>query len=590
MSTTSISLPTRKPRRYLPEEFTVTDWVGLLPWFEELLDRKVSTTAEAKDWLADRSELEAVLGEEGRWRFIRSTLDTRNEQDRKAFQAYVSDIEPNWSAFRDRLDHKFLEEDVFTSFADGPYYPLVRRIKQRVRLFNADNIPLLTEEKIRQKRYEEISGSMSVTVGGQEMTMQQAALHLHDSDRAMRESVWFQLANRRLEEKLELDNLFSELLELRHRVASNAGFSDYRDYRFADLGRFDYSADDCLEFHEAVRTEIVPLVETIDRRKKEQLGLEALKPWDVKAESDGHEPLKPFVDTDDMVGRAIRAMHSTDPYFAECLQVMRAMNHLDLDSRMGKAPGGYNCGMPELGVPFIFMNATGSTRDVKVIMHEGGHAVHSFLSHPLALTGFKQLTSEISELASMSMELFTIDHWDEFYPDPDDLRRARIEHLENVLKLFPWVAAIDRFQHWLYTHPGHPITERERAWLDIWSGYSSSVVDWNGQEHYRVNQWQSQLHLYKVPFYYIEYAIAQLGAIALWRNYRKDPQTTLSQYRSALALGYTRPIGEIYTTAGIEFRFDREYVRELAGFVIDELNVLHAEDRARDQARDQAAD
>jgi len=249
---------------------------------------------------------------------------------------------------------------------------------------------------------------------------------------------------------------------------------------------------------------------------------------------------------------------------------MHGMGHLDLESRLGKAPGGFNYPLYETGVPFIFMNSVGSVRDLVTMVHEGGHAVHSFLSRDLELTSFKNLPSEVAELASMSMELLSMDHWNVFFEDEDELRRAKKEHLAKIIGILPWIATIDAFQHWVYQNPDHSPTERTENWLRISNGLSDNVTDWTGYEDIRKYQWQKQLHLYEVPFYYIEYAIAQLGAIAVWRNYRQDPEQALDRYEAALSLGYTETIGEIYRTAGIEFNFSQEYVRELMNFVWDE--------------------
>ncbi|MFT7590043.1 MAG: oligoendopeptidase F, partial [Limisphaerales bacterium] len=336
-----------------------------------------------------------------------------------------------------------------------------------------------------------------------------------------------------------------------------------------------YGPEECYKFHKAILSEAVPLVRFLNLRKATVLDLGRLRPWDTKIASTGNSPASPFSDSEEMLDKSIAIFERIDPGFGEFLGTMKKMSYLDLDSRIGKAPGGYNCRMPESGVPFIFMNASGSTGDVKTMMHEGGHAVHSFLSRDLKLNGFKEMPSEISELASMAMEFFSYDHWDLFYPDQEDLRLARIEFLERTVVLFPWVACIDSFQHWLYTNPEHTVAEREAEWNRIHHTYASSVTDWDDMEHYRGSLWQAQLHLFKVPFYYIEYAIARLGSIALWRNYKIDPAKTLRQYREALSLGYTRTIGETYEAAGIKFDFSSEYVQELVAFVKAELQKLY---------------
>jgi oligoendopeptidase F len=424
------------------------------------------------------------------------------------------------------------------------------------------------------QQYGAITGAMSIEVDGKTYTLQQAAKFLMQSDRTLRESVYHKVNETRLNKQADLNTLFDGLLQKRHQVALNAGFSNYRDYKFKELGRFDYTVADCEAFHHAIQTHIVPLVDRIYAHKQQTLQLDTLKPFDVDAEPVGQQPLSPFNNGDELLQKSIQAFRQLNPYFAECLETMQAMNRFDLNSRPGKAPGGYNCPLAETGAPFIFMNAAGTADDVVTMMHEGGHALHSFLAHPLSLNAFKEYPMEMAELASMSMELFSMDVWANFYTNPNDLRRARLEELERVLSIFPWIASIDRFQHWLYTNPGHTVEQRTQAWLNIHQTYSGNVLNWGGLEQYRANLWQKQLHLFEVPFYYIEYGIAQLGALQMWRNYKANPQNTLKQYMAALALGGTRTLPELYATAGIQFDFSDATIQQLSEFVRQEIEQL----------------
>jgi len=300
------------------------------------------------------------------------------------------------------------------------------------------------------------------------------------------------------------------------------------------------------------------------------MGLENYKPWDTSVDASGKAPLKPFEDGEDLINKSIRCFERIRPYYGECLGTMKAMKHLDLESKEGKAPGGFNYPLYEIGVPFIYMNAVGSQRDLVTMVHEGGHAIHSFLSRDLPLTDFKSVPSEVAELASMSMELISMDSWDEFYDNNEELKRAKKEQMQKVLEGLPWIAAIDRFQQWIYTTP-HTADERRIEWQNIMSELGSSVVNWEGYEKAHQNIWQRQLHLFEVPFYYIEYGMAQLGAIAMWRSYKQLGETALNNYDAALKLGYTKSIGELYQTAGIEFNFSQQYVKELADFIKAEL-------------------
>ena len=390
---------------------------------------------------------------------------------------------------------------------------------------------------------------------------------------------------RRYQDAEALHILLDKLIVLRHQVAVNADFENYRDYKFAAMGRFDYTPEDCIRFHDALAAEMLPSVERIHRYRAEKLGLDTLRPWDTKVELFDASPLRPFGNIQELIAGTIECLREVKPEFGHYLEVMQQAGHLDLNSRKGKAPGGYNTYLPETGIPFIFMNAVGVAENVTTMLHESGHAIHNFLTEKLELSAFRRTPSEISELASMSMELISMEHWHIFYPNPNDLRRAKIYQLEGVLHL-PSLAAYDRFQHWLYLHPAHSHTDREAAWLDISNQFSFSLIDWSGLEQYHATTWQRVLHIYQVPFYMIEYAMAQLGAVAMWRNYKQNPDKTLQQYTDALSMGYSRPIGEVYAAAGIQFDFSQAYVRELTQFVMHELEQLYAEqDEATTAAR-----
>jgi len=412
---------------------------------------------------------------------------------------------------------------------------------------------------------------MTVEVDGKTLTLQQASVYLLSPDRQKREEVYRKINTRRQADRAELDDLFTTLIRLRHQVAVNAGFANFRDYMFKSLGRFDYTPQDCFDFHEAIAHEVVPLLNEFAAERKRTLGVDALRPWDKAVDPEGREALKPFSNAEELTEKTIEVFKRLDTYLGQCLSIMRSMGHLDLESRIGKAPGGYNYPLAEVGVPFIFMNATSTLRDMVTIMHEGGHAIHNFLTRELPLNDFKSTPSEVAELASMSMELISMDHWNVFFDDPSELNRAKREHLEDLIETLPWVATIDAFQHWIYENPDHTVEERRREWNKIFDRFSDSITDWSGLEDAKDYLWQKQLHLYEVPFYYVEYGMAQLGAIAVWRNFRNDPTKGLQGYQNALRLGYMRSIPEIYQAANIRFDFSREYIRELMTFVRSEL-------------------
>lgn len=560
-------------RNFLPEDYVVTDWQNLEPYFRELLDRPIHSKEELENWLAHLSELEAVVGEDAAWRQIRMTCDTENKELEKAFQYFVLEIQPKIQPYADKLNRKFIDNPYVNELDKKEYYTYLRSVKKSIDLFREENIPLQADMAVLAQTYGVISGKMTVEIEGKEYTLQQAAKFLESPDRQFREMVYRKVQERRLQDKDQLNELFSKLVEKRDQVARNAGFANYRDYKFIDLGRFDYTKEDCYQFHEAVKTHVLPLVDFIYDRKRQRLGLDALRPWDIDAEPQGSKPLTPFQNGEELAHKTIDCFKRMNPFFAECLVKMKEMGRLDLDSRKGKAPGGYNCPLPETGAPFIFMNAAGQMSDVTTMVHEGGHAIHSFLAHPLQLNSFKDYPMEIAEVASMAMELMSMEYWDSFFDNEEDLRKAKEHQLERVLTIFPWIATIDKFQHWVYENPQHSLEERGEKWRSIMNEFTSIAVDVSGLEEYRRYAWQRQLHLYEVPFYYIEYGIAQLGAIGMWKQFKVDRTKAIQHYINALQLGGTRTLPELYEAAGLKFDFSPEYISELMLFVKDEMEA-----------------
>lgn len=565
----------RPERKFLPENFTVVDWAGLKPYFDELLSRSITSVSDMRSWLSDRSELESVISEDLAWRYINMTRYTENQDFSKRYEDFVVNIQPQIAPVSDQLNKKAAASEFLSSLEkETGYGIMIRNLKKDIEIFREENIPLYTEITTEQQKYAQLSGAMTVEVDGREMTLQQASVLLMSTDRKKREDVYHKISGRRLKDKTELDELFTRLVSLRHRVAENAGFKNFRDYMFKALGRFDYTPKDCFNFHESIQSEVVPILNDFAQDRKSKLNIDSLRPWDKAVDPEGKDALKAFSDGEELAGKTIECFYRLDPYLGQCLSIMKEMGHLDLESRKGKAPGGYNYPLSEIGVPFIFMNATSTLRDMVTIMHEGGHAIHNFLTRDLELNDFKSTPSEVAELASMSMELISMDHWDIFFTSPDDLKRAKREHLEDLIETLPWVATIDKYQHWLYENPTHSPEERRQNWNRIFDQFSDTVTDWSGLQDARDYLWQKQLHLYEVPFYYIEYGMAQLGAIAVWRNYRQDKQKGLQGYRNALKLGYMKTIPEIYKAANIEFDFSRAYMKELMDFVKKELEAI----------------
>lgn len=574
MQNSTIQLPTKDKRIFLPENLVIDSWEKLNSYFEDLKSREINSVKELEKWLKDRSELEAVLEEDMAWRYIKMNIDTTNTDLADSFSFLITEIEPKIAPYTNAFNLKLVNNQFLNDLDKETYHIYLRGIKKQIEIFREENIPLNTKLQEESQKYGAVSAAMTINYDGKELTLQQASNFLKNTDRKIREEVFYLINNRRLQDENELNTLYTELIKLRNQVAKNAGFANYRDYMFAALGRFDYEAKDCFNFHEAIEKEVVPVTNSFDVEKKQLLGVDALKPWDTAVDPTGKPALKPFEGGEELINKTITAFNRIKPYFGECLAIMKELKHLDLDSKKGKAPGGFNYPLHEIGVPFIYMNSVGSQRDLVTMVHEGGHAIHSFLTRNLALTGFKDTPSEVAELASMSMELLSMDYWDEFYTDETELKRAKKEQLEKALETLPWVASIDKFQHWVYENPTHTVEQRYAKWNDIMKAFGSNQVDWTGNEKALATLWQKQLHLYEVPFYYIEYGMAQLGAIAVWRNYKQNPDKAIEQYMAALKLGYTKSIKEIYQAAGIEFNFSQAYVKELVDFIIDELKKI----------------
>ncbi|MGC4035358.1 MAG: M3 family oligoendopeptidase [Chitinophagaceae bacterium] len=561
-------------RHFVPADFEVSTWELLEPFFKNLLDREINSKADLEQWLKDASELDAVVTEDVCWRQIRMTCDTSNEKLREAFGFFMMEIQPKIQPYGDKLNRKLIECSWTSELDTDKYFTYLRNVKKSISLFREANVPILAELSVEAQQFGAISGKMTVTVNGQEFTLQQAAKFLENHDRNLREEVYRKVNDRRLQDKDAMNQLYSSLIDKRNKVALNAGFRNYRDYKFTEMGRFDYTKEDCFNFHEAVKLHVLPLVDKILEYKKEKLGLDTLRPWDTEAVAEGVMPLNPFKTTEELVEKSIACFSGLRPFFGDCLRKMNELNHLDLESRKGKAPGGYNCSLPESGAPFIFMNAAGQMSDVTTMVHEGGHAIHSFLSHSLELSGFKEYPMEIAEVASMSMELFTMDHWQIFFKNEDDLKRAKIHQLERVITIFPWIALIDKFQHWAYENPSHTVDERISKWVELQNEFSSAAIDFSGLDEYRKYIWQRQLHLFEVPFYYIEYGIAQIGAIGMWKQYKENATAALDNYINALHFGGTKTLPELYNAAGLKFDFSPAYIKDLMSFVDNELKAL----------------
>lgn len=575
MTTSTVPIPPRHPRRYFSEQFRLTSWAVLEPYIQEIIDRPINSLQDLEKWIADIDEMDRILGEDARLRRINLTRNTQDPNIAAAYEQYINEILPKLSTYTHLIHLKLTQCAYYDQLDKEKYFTHLRYIQNSIKLYREENIALSTQLSLKEKEYRVKIGNLTINLDGQEITFQKAAQLLTSPDRNLREKVFHLVGQKWLSIEDELDTLYDEQLVIRHQIALNAGFENYRDYKFAAMGRYDYTPADCMQFHQAVASEITPLYWQTAQKHKDAMGVNPYRPWDVAADPLGRPPLKPFSQVSQLIQKSIECLTAVSPQFGQFLQIMQAIDNLDLESRKGKAPGGYNSTLPESGVPFIFMNAVGTSRDIRTMVHESGHATHTFLCRNLPINTFKAPPSEVAELAAMSMELLTMEHWEVFFEDESDLIRAKIEQLEQIVHIFGWVSTVDSFQQWVYTHPNHTRQERRYEWARLQKIYSASITDWTGLEHYKRSSWHKQLHIFEVPFYYIEYAMAQLGAVAMWKQYRENPQQAVENYRKALEMGYTRPIPEIYQTAGIKFDFSKEYIHTIMQFLNEQLQELY---------------
>ncbi len=565
----------RKKRIFIPESFELSDWANLEPWYKRLVNQEINNTESFEHWLLQKSELDSYVSENMAWRYIHMTCDTTNIEAKKSFDFFVEEIQPQLAPISDLLNKKTLALLDQFPLQNPAYSILIRGLKTAVEIFREENIALETAVQQKQSEYQAIMGSMSIHHNGEDITMPKAASYLQNLDRSLREEIWQKICERRAQDKDALNAIFNELVSLRTQIARNAGFDNFRDYMFAAMGRFDYSPADCFNFHSSVEKAVVPILDTIMQKRSEKLGISLLKPWDLAVDVEQKPALEPFQTADELLDKTEKCFTAIDPKIAEYIKTMRDMGHFDLSSRKGKAPGGYNYPLEEIGVPFIFMNATNTLRDVVTMVHEGGHAIHSFEVRDLLLNSFRNPTMEVAELASMAMELISMEHWDAYFENKEELKRAKSQHLTDILTTLPWIMTVDKFQHWIYENPTHTVAERESQWLNIYEAFSDKIVDWTGIEAVKANAWHKQLHIFEVPFYYIEYGMAQLGAISVWRNYKENPAKGFAGYINALQLGYTKTIGEIYQAANIKFDFSENYIADLMQFVREQMDNIY---------------
>jgi oligoendopeptidase F len=552
-------------------------WEHLEPLYEELAKRELTCAKCLEGLILDRSDVDAAAAEAASVLYINMTCHTDDERANKAYLDHIENVQPKLKQAAFELDRRIAHSAFAAELDHDRYGVYLRNVANNVELFRAENIPLETELNRLDQEYSQIFGGMTVMFQGEERTIPQMSLFQELADRAVRESAWRTVAQRRSQDRERIADIYERMIDLRQQIAANAGFENYRDYMFRAKRRFEYGPGECEAYARGVEEVCVPALRRLQAERAELLGTEGkrLRPWDFYVDVRGRAPLRPFKNAGELVERTSRVFHRMDASLGAMFDTLRQGHCLDVETRKGKAPGGYQANRDWIRKPFIFMNAAGIQRDVETLLHEAGHSFHALLSRQDPLLAYRaEIPLEFGEVASMGMELTAHPFMDEYYPgDPDAADRARRFHLEQLAGLLPIVAVVDQFQHWIYTHKGHTRAERTRVWVEL-SRRFGGEVDWTGLEDFLDTSWHRILHLFSVPFYYIEYGIAQLGALQLWLNYRADPRAAITQYKSALALGGSRPIPDLYRACGLEFNMGPDMTRRLWAEVEKELAHL----------------
>ena len=562
------------PRQFVPSNINIGNWTTLEPLFKQLEEQiKIASSAEKLElFILNWEELSAAVSEEGSKRYIAMTCQTEDKDAEKAYLDFVEKIEPEEKKCNFLLAKKLIQHPNLKELKNQRYEVFIRDTALQVELFRSENVSLETKTAKLGQQYQKTIGGLTVQFEGKEQTLIQMSRHLEEPERKHRQKAWELVANRRLEEAEKIDVYINDLAEIRNQMSENAGFPNYRDFAHQRLGRFDYSPDDCISFQEAIEEEMVPLLRELQDERLQALGINELKPWDTATDPKGRPPLKPFEKVSDLVARSQAIFNQVDGNLADWFQTMQDLGLLDLANRKGKAPGGYQCSLDESRLPFIFMNSVGVQRDVETLLHEAGHAFHAMASQNEPLHSYRHAPIEFCEVASMAMELLGSEFLEEFYNE-EEARRARIAHLEGIVFVFPWIATVDAFQHWLYLNPNHSIEERDKTWSNLIDRFGGNV-DWTNYESAKAKLWHKQLHIFLHPFYYIEYGIAQLGALQVWANSKNNSSKALADYKAALALGGSRPLPKLFEHCNIRFDLSRNTVAPMADLLRKELNTL----------------
>lgn len=545
-------------------------WGKFEPYYDDLRQRRLDA-GNVDQWTADWSAVYSLVDEIYSRLYVASTVNTADQEAKRLFDAYLDDLQPKFKEAEQALKEKLLA----SGLCPRGFELQLKKMQVEASIFRQDNLPLQAEEQKLRSKYGAITGSQTVQWQGQERTVTQLRPVYQEQDREMREQAWRLASQRQIKDRQALNELWREYFSLRMKIAANAGFENFREYRWKQLLRFDYNPDDCRAFQEAIKQVVVPATEKIYRRRQERLGVSSLRPWDLSVDPDNREPLKPFTDMAELTAKISKVFHGLDQELAEQFDLMASEKLLDLENRKNKRPGGYCTTFKAAKRPYIFANAVGVHGDVLTLLHESGHAFHDFASAGLPYVQQAKSPLEFCEVASMSMELLAGKHLEAFYSQEEEGRAFR-EYLEGIILYWPYMAVVEAFQHWAYENPDQAMkpVACDQKWADIYLRFMKGV-DHSGFEDVLETGWQRKLHIFIHPFYYVEYGLALLGAVQVWGNSQKDPKEALAAYKRALALGGTRPLPELFAAAGARFAFDAATLGEAVGLIEHKIEELY---------------
>jgi len=552
-------------------------WGDYEPFFEYLLNQEIDKT-NINSWMKYWSDFSELIGEVGTDVYVATTVDTADEDAKNRFNTFLENVSENASSKNQILRKKLLESGCVPDNFEIP----LRSIKSDVELFREDNLPLMTNDSKLSKEYDAIIGAQTVEWEGKEITITQLGPVLLETNRERREKAWRLASQRRLKDRSKINEVWKKTLQVRIDIAKNADHDNYRSWRWEYLNRFDYTPEDCLNFHSAIEKVVMPFVKKLIKKRKNELGLDILKPWDLSVDSLNRAPLKPFKDAAELEEKCHNIFNAVDSELGNHFKIMREEKLLDLANRKGKAPGGYCTEYYHRRVPFIFMNAVGTHNDVQTMLHEGGHAFHVFESNKLPYSAQRDVGMEFAEVASMSMELLSAPYLTKEYGgfyEEDEAKRARIEHLEKTIMFLPYMAVVDAFQHWVYTNPEKAMIPNncDIKWTELWNRFQVyDDLDSSEFEDVIATGWHNKLHLFHVPFYYVEYGMAQLGAIQVWGNALENQKEAVRQYRHALSLGGNATLPDLFEAAGAKFEFGEDMLQYAIDLVETNLRELNA--------------